>query len=74
MGIIENEVKNLKESNNAEHGEIKAILCEFKTEFKEWKTEADKRYAPKWVATLLYGLIMAGLVYILQAILKSIGV
>lgn len=60
--------------NGKEHLEIKELLCELKNEFKEFKLGADKRYAPIWVATLMYFLIAGCALYVLQAILKSIGV
>lgn len=62
------------EQNTHDHLEIKNLICELKTDFKDFKKSADERYAPRWVATFMYGLIVAGALYILQAVLRSIGV
>ena len=61
------------EQNRNDHQEIKSLICELKNDFKEFKLEADKRYAPKIVATILYTVIAGVALYIVQSILRSVG-
>lgn len=49
-------------------------LAELRKDIKEFINKADTKYAPRWVANLVYGLLAAGAIWILQAILKSIGI
>ena len=58
------------EQNKNDHREIKDLICELKEDIKG----LDNKYAPKWVATFIYALIAGGALYILQAILKNLGV
>lgn len=46
IGIVENEVKNLKDSNEKDHAELKKLIHEF-------IDSADGKYAPKWITTVL---------------------
>lgn len=46
MATMENEVKNLKDSNTKSHNAILDKLDKF-------IDSADKRYAPRWIMTLL---------------------
>jgi len=60
-------------NNIKDHKEIKELICELKQDFKEFKVDADNRYAPKWVATLVYALVAGAGLYILQSILRTVG-
>ena len=42
--------------------------------FDKFVEKADERYAPKWVATLVYALIAGAGLYILQSILRTVGI
>lgn len=46
LGIVENEVKNLKDNNTKEHTEIKKLI-------KDFIESADDKYAPRWLMTVL---------------------
>lgn len=61
------------EQNKNDHLEIKELICELKKDFKAFKSDADQRYAPKWVATLVYGLVGGVGLFIIQSLLKSAG-
>ena len=56
MATMENEVKNLKDSNTKSHNAILDKLDKF-------IDSADKRYAPRWIMTLLSW--MAGIVSVI---------
>jgi hypothetical protein len=51
MGVLENEVRNIKEQNTTEHTEIKKMISDF-------IESADKKYASKWTERLVYGLVV----------------
>jgi len=46
LAKVETEVKNLKDNNTKEHKEIKSMI-------KSFIESADKRYAPRWLMTVL---------------------
>lgn len=58
-------INDIKVTNVAEHQEIKTIISDF-------IKQADKRYAPFWIATLIYFIIGGMLLYIAQQILDHL--
>lgn len=51
-------LKEQMEQNNKDHFEIKNLIRELTTEFKDFKKDCDKRYSPKWVEKFVYTLII----------------
>jgi len=51
-------LKEQMEQNNKDHSEIKNLICELKKDLNEFKEDCDERYAPKWVATFVYAIVI----------------
>ncbi len=58
-------IKEQLMQNSKDHLEIKELICELKTEFKDFEKNCDNRYAPRWVvwfAQILIGIVFTALV------------
>jgi len=74
LAVIQKEVQMYQEQNTKEHKDIMRAIYEIKGDVKGWRKDSDERYAPKWIATLVYFLLAGGCLYIIQAILNTIMV
>lgn len=66
MGVLENEVRNIKEQNTTEHTEIKKMISDF-------IESADKKYASKWTEKVVWFVLTIILAGFFTAVLFNIG-